>query len=543
MIKGEKDMVTKKHRTAKTLISLLILATALAACSSGNKEGNTSEGSTNAPQSTNKGTDAPEVKKPVTIKMFNRVNAEIVLKDNPVIAEVEKIANVKLEIEAPPINNYVDKLQVLMASGDLPDVIYNWGTAGNGADANMEKWAQNGLLEPLDDKIANYPNLMKNITTDMWNAVKSVNDGKTYIIPRTNAVNHWGYMINQQWLDKVSLQAPTTLDELTNVCKAFTDQDPDGNGQKDTYCLSFSGPDLGRNTIWNASNFLTAAFGLPVVDGVKDADGTYKIREKMSGYLPYLTYLKKLNDDKLIDPEFLINKIYVDQEKLNQNRVGIIYAHQSTVLGNISKDPESDKKYTYHGVLKDANGVAADWVTPAMWGGWMIPKDSKNVDDVLAFLDWGNTAEANALFQLGVKGVTFDSYDPATKAISRTDEQTTKLSTLTSSYMTPANAINGEGASIVNATTTERIDLYKSQLDAALGQMTIVNVPAVRAPKIASLNSAIPDLVKKKDDNEIKFITGTITEQQFKEFLEKEWYSGTADAEAEYVDFMNSLGK
>jgi len=541
-------MRNKRIHRASLLVSVMLMSSALAACASGNNNepGSSSDAASSgsaAASSSAPSSAAAGQKDPVKIKMFNRVNADIVLDNNPVVAEADKLANVKLEIEAPPINNYVDKLQVVMASGDLPDVIYNWGTAGNGADANMEKWAQNGLLEPLDDKIANYPNLMKNITPEMWDAVKSVNDGKTYIIPRTNVVNHWGYMINQQWLDKLGLKAPTNIEEFTNVVRAFAKNDPDGNGKADTYGLSLSGPDLGRNTIWNATNFLTAAFDLPVVDGVKDTDGQYKIREKMSGYLPYLTYLKQLNDEKLIDPEFLINKIYVDTEKLNQFKVGIVYGHQSAVLGNISKLPDSEKIFSYHGVLKDDKGVASDWVTPAMWGGWMIPKDSKKVDDVLKFLDWGNTAEANTLFQLGVKGLTYDSYDPATKAVVRSAEQTAKLATITSPYMTPANAINGDGASIANADTPERLAIYQKQLDDALAQMTVVNVPAVRSPKILNLNGTIPDLVKKKDDKEIAYITGSINEQQFKDFLEKEWYPATADAEKEYVDFMNSLGK
>ncbi|MDI4650409.1 extracellular solute-binding protein [Cohnella hashimotonis] len=541
-------MKNKRIKRTSLLVSAMLMSSALAACSSGNNNdaGSSSDaapsGSASASSSASSSATAAQ-KDPVTIKMFNRVNADVVLDNNPVVAEADKLANVKLEIEAPPINNYVDKLQVVMASGDLPDVIYNWGTAGNGADANMEKWAQNGLLEPLDDKIAGYPNLMKNITPEMWDAVKSVGDGKTYIIPRTNVVNHWGYMINQQWLDKLGLKAPTNLEEFTNVVRAFAKNDPDGNGKADTYGLSLSGPDLGRNTIWNATNFLTAAFDLPVVDGVKDTDGQYKIREKMSGYIPYLTYLKQLNDEKLIDPEFLINKIYVDTEKLNQYKVGIVYGHQAAVLGNISKLPDSEKIFSYHGVLKDDKGVASDWVTPAMWGGWMIPKGSKKVDDVLKFLDWGNTAEANTLFQLGVKGLTYDSYDPATKAVVRSADQTAKLATLTSPYMTPANAINGDGASIVNADTPERLAVYQTQLDEALKQMTVVNVPAVRSPKILNLNGTIPDLVKKKDDKEIAYITGSINEQQFKDFLEKEWYPATADAEKEYVDFMNSLGK
>ncbi|MFK7697414.1 extracellular solute-binding protein [Paenibacillus sp. HJGM_3] len=522
----------------RSLVTLALLVPVVVACG---KTGDTKDTGSTAASSTPGASAGASAKPaaPTTIKMFNRVNAGIVLENNPVVAEMEKLANVKLSIEAPPINNYVDKLQVMMASGDLPDLVYNWG----GADANMETWAKNGLLTPLDDKISKYPNLMKNITKEMWDGAKSTTDGKLYLIPRTNVVNHWGYLVNQTWLDKLQLKAPTTLDEFTNVCKAFTKNDPDGNGKADTYCVSFSNPTLGGNTIWNSTNFLASAFSLPIVNGAKDTDGNYKIREKMSGYLPYLTYLKQLNDEKLIDPEFLINKIYVDQDKFNQGKIGIMYGHQYAVMGNLAKDKESDKKYTYHGVLKDSNGVASDWVTPAVWGGWMIPKSSKNVDAVLKFLDWGNTAEANTLLQNGVKGLTYDSYDPATKKISRTAEQTTKLSTLTSTYMTLANAIDGSGSTIEGADTDERLSKYKSQLDDALKQMKVINIPAVRSPKILNLNSAIPDLVKKKDDQEMKFIQGQISQQQFKDFLEKEWYPATADAEKEYVEYMSKQGK
>jgi len=517
-------------------VCLLLTVIMLAACSSKNEEGGEAQSST-VPSSSASASKAPEKAKPAKIRIFNRVNAQVVIDDNPVIEEVEKRANVKLEVEAPPINNYLDKLQVMMASGDLPDLIYNWG----GADSNMETWAQNGLLAPLDDLIDQYPNLMKNVTKEMWDSVKSVNDGHIYLIPRPNVVNHWGYMINQQWLDKLSLKAPTTLDELTDVCRAFTKDDPDGNGQPDTYCLSFSNPTLGNNSIWNASNFLASAFDLPIVNGAKDTDGTYKIREKMSGYIPYLTYLKQLGDEKLIDPEFLINKIYVDREKLNQNRVGIVYSHQYEVMGNLSKNPESDKIFTYHAPLKNVGGVAPDWVVPATWGGWMIAKDSKNIDAVMKFLDWGNTKEATALFQVGLQGLTYDGYDPETRAITRSADQTAKLATTTSTYMTIANAIDGDAAIIEGADTPERMQKFNEQLDAAMQQMKVMNIPGVRSPKILNLSNTIPDLMKKKDDQEMKFVLGTITLDQFKSFLEQEWYPATADAEQEYVEYMNKV--
>ncbi len=488
-------------------------------------------------------TPAETTVEPVTIRIFNRVNAQVVIENNPILQEVEKLANVKLEYEAPPINNYVDKLQIVMASGEIPDLIYNWGTAGNGADANMETWASNGLIAALDDKIGNYPNLMSNITKDMWEAVKSVNDGKTYIVPRPNVVNNWGYMINQQWLDKLGLKAPTTLDEFTNVCRAFTNDDPDGNGKPDTFGVTFSNPLLGANSIWNSTYFLAAAFDLPIVNGAKDTDGNYKIREKMSGYIPYLTYLKQLNEEKIIDPEFLINKIYVDEEKINQNKVGIRYSHQYAVVANSSKAADSYQRFSYYAPLKNSQGISTNLVTPAMWGGWMISSTCKNIDAVLKFLDWGNTAEANQLFQIGIKGVHYDSYDPAAKMISRTKEQTEKVATVTSTYMTIANAINGSGSIIEGADTQEKYTKFKSDLDTASKVATAINLPAVRSPKILNLNAAIPDLVKKKDDQEVAYIIGKISLDQFKTFLENEWYPATAEAEKEYIDAMNKLGR
>lgn len=71
------------------------------------------------------------------------------------LAAVAEKTGVTLEIEAPPISNYTDRLQLVMASGDLPDIIYTWEF-----DQNYRKWANDGLILPLDEYIEDYPNLM-----------------------------------------------------------------------------------------------------------------------------------------------------------------------------------------------------------------------------------------------------------------------------------------------------------------------------------------------------------------------------------------------
>jgi putative aldouronate transport system substrate-binding protein len=136
--------------------------------------------------STSGSNSTPPSDKTTKISILNRVNPEVNIDNNPIIAEVGKRLNMEITFDAPPINNYNDKLQIVMASGDLPDIIYNWG----GGDANYDKWASNGLLATIDDKIKNYPNLMENISSDMWENVRSTSTHQIHSVPKPNKVNY-----------------------------------------------------------------------------------------------------------------------------------------------------------------------------------------------------------------------------------------------------------------------------------------------------------------------------------------------------------------
>ncbi|MCQ4833273.1 extracellular solute-binding protein, partial [Hungatella sp. SL.1.14] len=92
---------------------------------------------------------------PATIRIVTSVDAQFQVDNNPVIEAIEKAANVKLEIEVPPINNYLDRLNVIMASGELPDIVFLQETS----DSSFYKWADDGLLIPLDEYLPSLPNV------------------------------------------------------------------------------------------------------------------------------------------------------------------------------------------------------------------------------------------------------------------------------------------------------------------------------------------------------------------------------------------------
>ena len=63
-------------------------------------------------------------------------------------------------------------------------------------------------------------------------------DGHQYGLPEPPPLpKREGLVIRKDWLDKLGLEVPTTPEELLAVAKAFTEQDPDGNGKNDTYGL------------------------------------------------------------------------------------------------------------------------------------------------------------------------------------------------------------------------------------------------------------------------------------------------------------------
>lgn len=459
------------------------------------------------------------------VTIFNRVNPEVSVDNNPLLNLLGENVGVTIEYNAPPINNYDEKLQIIMASKTLPDIIYNW----HNADTNYELWAKDGLLAELDDKIVNYPNLMAAIPKESWEAVRSATTGKIHGIPKPNIDGYWGIVINQQWLDNLGLKAPETLEEFRQVCHAFTYDDPDGNGKNDTYGLSVMKP---GGTGFNVTTF-QSTFGL---SDVRDTDGTYKLYQKRSGYLPYLTYLRELYLDGVLDPEFITNERGTDQEKLFAGKTGMVLDHQAAVMTYIAKDPDAVNKYTYIAPVNQPGGGSVIYVSPSIWGMWMISADA-DVDRCLSLIDYAFSDEGFQLLGVGTEDY-YNSYDFEGRRVDRTEEQSAALAKVTSSYLTFSYAKDGLSPIIENATTQERIDKYYQDYNTMMERSEEVRVPFVRASLVATFAADHPDLVTKLVEMEVKFVVGEIEEADLTKFLEHEYYPAAEEMEQQYIQWM-----
>jgi putative aldouronate transport system substrate-binding protein len=139
-----------------------------------------------------------------------------------------------------PKAGYNDKIAVQVAAADLPMVV----GIRNPRSGLMVSAIRDGLFWPIDSYLDNdsYPNLKKlNPTTRRTLVIEKKEWGLPW--ERYNAIS--GMFWRQDWADKLGIKKPTTIEEVYEMCKAFTEGDPDGNGKADTTGLSIKGGTLG----------------------------------------------------------------------------------------------------------------------------------------------------------------------------------------------------------------------------------------------------------------------------------------------------------
>ncbi len=144
----------------------------------------------------------------------------------------------KFNVEITPLfaeyNGYNDKKNAFLQAGDIPDLIYEMDPMYHFADARDEF-----LLEVPYEAIEKYaPSIYAQITEKAPAAwAYSYYEGKNYGMPNLNYshVENTVSGYRGDWLEKLGMEAPSTLDELHDVLYAFVHNDPDGNGKDDTY--------------------------------------------------------------------------------------------------------------------------------------------------------------------------------------------------------------------------------------------------------------------------------------------------------------------
>ena len=289
---GEHSKIVMK----KALISLLLISTlvfVLAGCKSPAKE----SADSNAGSAFNK-EGLPLVNEPITLDVLTVRwgNMGDSFKENTWLQELEKKTNVKINWQVMSSNDWGEQKSVMLASGKLPDVII-----GNLAFGDADIINNLSYFRPLDEYIEEYmPNLKAAMEeTPVMRKISTFPDGKIYSLPArlpSRPKSAHQPVINKVWLDKLGLKAPTNIEELYTVLKAFKEQDPNGNGKPDEIPISNTGDiEMGLLSSFGITNLR--------VNNMMIKDGKPVYFPISEEYKEGLKWVHKLYAEGLIDPE------------------------------------------------------------------------------------------------------------------------------------------------------------------------------------------------------------------------------------------------
>lgn len=241
-----------------------------------------------------------------------------------------------------------DKVNTLIASGDIPDML-------RVDEAQLKLLSDSGLIRGgLYDVYQQYAGAgMRQIVEGVGGSAaiqKVTYDGDMLAIPVLNTSRGetvpmlW---LRTDWMNKLGLSDPQNWDELLNILTAFTTQDPDGNGENDTFGLTFT------KNLWDSVYQMDGLFNVfgsfPktsfwVTDSANEgkvAYGAFADETKSA-----LEIIAKLYADGIIDSEFAVNDGSAANQRVANGNVGAVigavWDSNACLYASVDNNPEAD---------------------------------------------------------------------------------------------------------------------------------------------------------------------------------------------------------
>ncbi|ANE48983.1 hypothetical protein SY83_16840 [Paenibacillus swuensis] len=347
-------------------------------------------------------------KDPIELRIHMHFNDREAFDDNwEAFKKAAEFTNVTLKGVAPKsASKSVEVFNLMMSSGDIPDIV-------QGERDPLEKFGKQGAFVPLNDLIDQHaPNIKKFLDSrlDVKRAI-TAGDGNIYFIPfipEGDVAEGWFY--RQDWLDKLKLQAPKTIDEFYNVMKAFKEKDPNGNGKADEV------PIFDRNNANWMDHYLV----------LWDARRSMVIRDGNVGYGPLepqfktaVSSLAKWYKEGLIDKEIFTRGNKSRDIMLGDNVGGMTqdWFASTYKMNQAMKDKVPGLSLQAYAPPAGMDGKIREATRRDVIAGygWSISSSSKYQEEAIKYFDFWFTEEGNRLNNFGIEGITYDMVDGAPK--------------------------------------------------------------------------------------------------------------------------------
>lgn len=402
-----------KKITALLLASVMMIGT-LSGCQQESKTENPTETvNETKKENTDTSQEAEELeghlvsKDPVELSIHLHLADRIAFDDNwEVFKKAEELTNVKLSGTAPSsTSDSAQAFNTMLASGDLSDIItYSLD--------ELSKYGMEGALIPLNDLILEHAPNFKKFLDENPDVRKTITaaDGNIYamaFVPDGQAAE--GYFIRTDWLEKLNLDVPETVDEYYQVLKAFKEQDPNGNNEADE--IPFIDRGKGDKTIGLVSLF--GGHKSYYLDG-----NTVKYGPSEEAYRIGMENISSWYAEGLIDPEAFTRGSKARNILLEANVGGATHDwFGSTSIFNNTL-PETIEGFKFEPIAPPADVNGKVWeatirnnVPNGTKGAWGISITNPHPIETIQYFDFWWSEEGRRLMNFGVEGQQYDLVD------------------------------------------------------------------------------------------------------------------------------------
>ncbi|TFE19895.1 extracellular solute-binding protein [Cohnella luojiensis] len=519
-----------------TLI-IMMLGTLLIACSSKgeneSKDEPSNSASSPAASTSVEGNDAAvyPMKTDKTLTYWGEMTGNIVgvkatHEEVPFFQDWQKKTGVKLKFTAPPAGQAKETLNVMLASGELPDMIeFNFLSEFPGGP---EKAIGDGYILKLNDLIDKHaPNLKKFLQENpAIDKMVKTDNGSYYAFPFIRYDEYLrvfqGPIVRKDWLDELGLPVPETIDEWTTMLRAFKEK----KGAAAPFAVN-SKPRF-FNDSYNGA--IMGAFG--VKRDFYQKDGSIKFGPAESGFKEYLRLFQTWYKEGLIDK----NIATADGKAVDSNMAsGATGATIGNAGGGIGKwqplveanDPKALLVAAPYPVLNKGDTPMFGQKDNAYSSGGIVAVTASSKDPELAvkLLDYGYSEEGRMFFNFGTEGVSYNMVDGYPKYTDLLMKNPDKLAPAQAMSLYVRGSYNGPFIQdkryaeqfFARQTQRDAVDIWK-KTDVAKYALPPLTPTPEESSEYATIMNDINTLV---DEMTLKIILGSESIDKFESYVDK----------------------
>jgi len=220
-------------------------------------------------------------------------------------------SGIDVELQWVPASSWEEKINAVLASGEIADITTNvsWNTS------SVRQALSSGMFWEVEDLLADYPNLasINPATIDAGRI-----DGALYGIPMVKEVARYGVLVRQDWLDRLGLDVPHTVEELEEVAVAFAEGDPTGTGATVTGFIDR------QESFGVAFRTLAGYFGAGDRFQLDDATGTIIPAAISEPWKEAMEWYRGVYAAGGVNQEFITTQKQNQQQAIAQDKGGIV---------------------------------------------------------------------------------------------------------------------------------------------------------------------------------------------------------------------------